>query len=135
MLNTILYDVHLPDGAINTYSANLILENILTRLDADVYHNQLLEGTLDHSKDNWAVEKKEQWIVTKCGRRSMRQTTVGWNFCVKWKDVTVTWTSLEDLKESNNIEVAEYVTARNIQDEPDFLDGYPLPFESKTESL
>ena len=65
----------------------------------------------------------------------MRQTTVGWNFRVKWKDVTVTWTSLEDLKESNNIEVAEYVTARNIQDEPDFLDGYPLPFESKTESL
>ena len=46
----------------------------------------------------------------------MRQTTVGWKFRMKRKDVTITWKYLKYTKESNPIEVAEYVTARNIQD-------------------
>ena len=42
MLNTILYDVQFPYGAIQTYSANLVAEKILTQVDADGYNNQLL---------------------------------------------------------------------------------------------
>ena len=135
MLNTILYDVQFPYGAIQTYSANLVAENILTQVDADGYHNKLLEGLLDHYKDKRAVEKKDQWIVTKRGRQSMRQTTVGWKFCMKWEDGTFSWTYLKYIKESNPIEVTEYLTACNIQDEPVFLGGHPLTFKSKTESL
>ena len=71
---------------------------------------------MDHSKDKRVLEKKDQWFVTNRDRQSMRQTTVGWKFRVKWKDGTVNWTSLKDLKESNHIEMDEYVTARNIQD-------------------
>ena len=89
-------------------------------MDADGYHKQPLEGLLDHSKDKQAAEKKYQWIVTKRGRQSMWKTTVGWKFRVNWKDGTVTWTSFKDTKESNHIEVAEYVTSRIIQDEPAF---------------
>ena len=59
------------------------------------------------------------WINTKSGRRK-RQTTVGWRFRVKWKDGTNTWVPLKDLKESNPVEIAEYVTARGISDEPAF---------------
>ena len=56
----------------------------------------------------------------------MRQTTVGWKFRVNWKDGTVTWTSLEDLKESNHIEVDKYVTTQIIQDDPNF--SWWVPF-------
>ena len=114
-LNTILYDVQFQDGAIKLYSANLIAENILMQVDADGYHRQSMEGILYHSSDNIAVDKKNKWIVSKCGRRSMRQTTFGWKFRVKWKDGTTTWISLKDLKESNPIEVAKYVTSRSIK--------------------
>ena len=131
MLHTIVYDVQFLDGTIKPYSGNTITENILTQVDADGYHNQLLEGILYHSKDKWAVEKKDQWIVIKCGRRSMRQTTAGWKFCVKWKDGTVTWTYLKDIKESNHIEVAEYMTARSIQDEPDFYWWVPFTLRKR----
>ena len=72
-----LYDVQFPDGSINPYSENLIAENILMQADSDRLHHQLLEGILDHSKDKQEIEKKEKYFVTKCGRRSMRQTTVG----------------------------------------------------------
>ena len=50
----------------------------------------------------------------------MSQTTVGCKFNVKWIDVKTMRLSLKDLKESNPIEVAEYVAARDIQDEPAF---------------
>ena len=50
----------------------------------------------------------------------MRKTTVGWKCNIKCRDGTTTWVSLKDLKESNPIEVAKYVTARDIQDEPAF---------------
>ena len=56
----------------------------------------------------------------------MRQTTVGWKFNLKWRDGTTTWVSLKDIKESNPIDVEEYVTARNIQDEPAF--AWWLPY-------
>ena len=114
VLNTMLYGVQFPYGSIKPYSANLIAENILMQADSDGLHHQLLEGILDHSKDNRAIEKKDKYFVTKCGRQSMRQTTVGWKFNVKWRDGTTTWVSLKDLKESNPIKVAEYVTARDI---------------------
>ena len=81
---------------------------------------------MDHSKDKLSVDKKDQLIVTNRVRRYMRQTTVGWKFRVKWKDGTVTWTSIKDIKESNHIEVAEYVTAQSIQYEADFLGGCSL---------
>ena len=45
---------------------------------------------------------------------------------MKWKDGTTTWISLKDLKESNPIEFAEYVTARSIKDEPAFVWWVPL---------
>ena len=76
-LNTILYDVQFPDGAVKPYSANLISENILNQVDVDGYYYQSLEDILDHSSDNRAVDKKNKWIASKYGRRSMRQTTVG----------------------------------------------------------
>ena len=77
MLNTILYNIQFPDGAINPYSTNLIVENILTQVGANGNYNKLLEGILDHSKDKQAVYNKYQWIVNNRGRQSMRQTTVG----------------------------------------------------------
>ena len=51
---------------------------------------------------------------------SMRKTTVGWKFRVKWKNESITWAPLKDLKESNLVEVAEYVEARGIKSEPAF---------------
>ena len=61
----------------------------------------------------------------------MRKTTGGWKFRVKWKDGTTTWISLKDLKEYNPIEVAEYVTARSIQDEPAFVWWVPFTLRKR----
>ena len=120
VLNTMLYDVQFPDGSIKPYPENLIAKNILMQADSDGLHHQLLEVILDHSKEKREIEKKNKYFVSKRGRRSMRKTTVRWKFNIKWRDGKTKWVSLKDLKESNSIEVVEYVTARDIQDEPVF---------------
>ena len=94
--------------------------------DGDRIHHQLLEVILDHSKDKRTIEEKYKYYVSKRGRRSMRKTTVGCKLNIKWRDGTIKWVSLKDLKESNPIKVAEYVTARDIQEEPAF--AWWLPY-------
>ena len=62
----------------------------------------------------------DKYITTKTGTRRLRQTTVGWKFLVEWANSSRQWIDLKLLKESNPVQVAEYVTARNIADEPAF---------------
>ena len=50
----------------------------------------------------------------------MRQTTQGWKFLVQWTNGTRHWIDLKILKESNPVQVAEYVTAHDIAEEPAF---------------
>ena len=62
----------------------------------------------------------EKYFKTKQGRKKQRQTTVGWAFQIKWKNGLKSWVNLKDLKESNPVDVTEYVTARGIEKEPYF---------------
>jgi hypothetical protein len=58
-------------------------------------------------------------MYIKHGRNTqVSKTTKGWNLCVEWKYGTSIWERLEDLKESNSVEVAEYAVAKNLRDEP-----------------
>ena len=126
VLKTMLYDVQFPDSSIKPYSENLISENILMQADGDGLHHQLLERILYHSKDKREIEKKDKYFLSKRGRKLMRKRTVGWKLNIKWRYGTTTWVSLKYLKESNPIEVAEYVTGRNIRTNLYLLGGYPI---------
>ena len=64
-------------------------------------------------KDNHAVETANPYISVN-GRHQMRKITKGWHLCVQWRDGTTTWERLADLKESNPVEVAEYLVAQGI---------------------
>ncbi len=62
----------------------------------------------------------DKYIVSRNGMKRIRQTIVGWKFLVKWTNGGCQWIPLKILKESNPVQVAEYVVARNIADEPAF---------------
>ena len=131
ILNTILYDVEFPDGAVKPYSANIIAENILGQVDEQGYHTQLLAGITAHSKDETAVAAKDKYFTTKMGRRTLRQTTIGWKFEVLWKDGTKSWVPLKVLKESNPVEVAEYVSSRKLAGEAAFAWWVPYTLRKR----
>ena len=50
ILNTILDDVKLPDGAVKAYAANIMAYDILNKVDEYGYNNQIINTTLDHLK-------------------------------------------------------------------------------------
>ena len=74
-----------------------------------------------------------KYLLTKTGTKRMRQTTQGWKFLVQWANGTCQWIDLKILKESNLVQVAEYVTARNTADEPAF--AWWVPYVLRKQDL
>ena len=87
-LNSLVYDVEFPDGAVKQYAANVIAENLLSQVDESGFHSQSLDSISQHERMANAVPKKEGFFTTKRGVRRRRQTTAGWRLLVEWKDGT-----------------------------------------------
>ena len=126
ILNSIVYDVEFPDGAIKQYAANTIAENMYSQLDSDGYSKTILESIIDYKVDDSAVTKDDMYVITQSGQRRLRMTTVGWKLLIKFRDGSEQWIPLKVLKETNPVQVAEFAVARGIQDEPAFK--YWVPF-------
>ncbi len=82
--------------------------------DADGYSSSLLYKIVDHKSSGEATKMANKYLLTKTGTKRMRQTTQGWKFLVQWANGTRQWIYLKILKESNPVQVAEYVTSRNM---------------------
>ena len=115
-LNSLVYEVEFPDGITKSYAANIIAENILYQVDSQGQHHHVMEGILAYRKDKAALTKGNAFITTKRGQRKLRQTTIGWHFKVQWKDGSSQWVPLKLLKESNPVQVAEFVKASGVDD-------------------
>jgi len=95
------------------FMANLIVENMYTQLDAHGNQHLLFKAIVDHSYDESAALWEED-------QHHQQKTTKGWTLVVKWKDGSISWERLSDLKESLPIEVADYAIASNLCKEPAF---------------
>jgi hypothetical protein len=131
-LNTMVYEVEFDDGEILEYSANAIAENMLSQIDSEGFSVTMLEGIVDHRKnEEVAVPKKNGYAVTQRGQKKKVKTTKGWKLLVRWKDKSETWVQLKDLKASHPIEVAEYAKARGIDTEPAFAWWVPYTMRKR----
>ena len=81
-----VYDVKIPNGSIHEYGANVISDNIYSQVDSEGFLHYIFSGILDFAKDTTAVQKVDQYIITKPGQRCMRKSPVGWNLLISWKD-------------------------------------------------
>ena len=131
-MNSIVYDVEFPDGIIKEYSANIIVDNMLSQVDSDGFTVTVMEGIIDHKVDaNTAVQKGDKYITTHSGQKKLRKTTTGWKLLVKWKDGSESCIHLKDLKESHPIEVAEYAKSHGISDETAFAWWVPFTLRKR----
>ena len=83
ILDTRIYQVKFPDGAVAEYSANIIAENILSQVDSDGYTHSFLSEILGHRSTSEAVTVEDGLIHTKSGLKPII-TTKGWEIYVKW---------------------------------------------------
>jgi hypothetical protein len=120
ILNTLVYECEFEDGTIREYAANTIASNIYEEGNADGFSSTRLFQIMEHKSSGEAIKMKDKYFITRTGTRRMRNTTVGWSFLVQWGDGSRQWIDLKVLKESNPVQVGEYVIARGIADEPAF---------------
>ena len=120
ILNTIVYDVEFPDGVVKQYAANTIAENMYAQVDSEGYQYSLLDSIIDFGTDGNAIQKGNEYVITRRGQRCLRKSTIGWKLLVAWKDGSEQWIPLSIMKESNPVEVAEFAKARGLLDEPAF---------------
>ena len=99
---------------------------MLAQCDDDGFFTNVMATVLDHKRDGTSVSMSEKYFTTKHGKRTMRQSTKGWSFHIKWRDGNTSWVDLKDLKETNPVDIAEYATSRGIQDELAF--AWWLPY-------
>ena len=83
-----MYDVDLPDGAINPYDANIIPENIHSAVDSDRHWYRPFGEILNYCKTANAVAIYDATDVGQNGRIYQRKTTVGWNLLIGMNDVS-----------------------------------------------
>lgn len=115
-----LYKVDFSDGASREVTANIIAENMLSQVDSEGTHFQLLKEICDHQSNGHAISRRDGCKVRSNGKVVPKKTTAGWKLQVEWKDGSMNWIDLKDLKQSFPIEVAEYAIANHIDDEPAF---------------
>ena len=120
LLDTREYECVTSDGVIEWYSANQIAENLYSQCDTEGHSHLVLSEIVDHKSDCSAMSIEDGYVVDQKGRKSLKVTTCRWQFLCEWKGRTSDWVPLKDLKDSNPIEVAEYVVANQIQEEPAF---------------
>ena len=90
ILDTRVYDVMFPDGAVCQYGANIIAENMYSQFDSNGHHTILLKEITDHSKSAMSVTIDDKYVVSKIGREIIRKNTKGWYFLCLCKDGSTT---------------------------------------------
>ena len=71
MLNLLLHEVEFPDGHVKEYSANLIADDVLARVDSYGFSVTLFEAITGHCKDNACVDVANECVMTSKGMRRL----------------------------------------------------------------
>jgi hypothetical protein len=117
LLNTQEYEVELEDGTYDSYFSNTIAENLFSQCDAEGREFNTIREIIGHKTDGHALTKADGYYAVGNHQRP-KMTTAGWKINVEFKDGTTAWLPLNDVKESNPIELAEYAILNRIDDEP-----------------
>ena len=129
LLDTREYEVEYIDGTVETLTANIIAENLLSQVDEEGHRQMLMHEIIDHRTNQNAINKEDGFVITKYGNKKKKMTTRGWELCVNWKDGSTDWVALKDLKNSYPVELAEYARRNNIHEEPAF--SWWIPYVEK----
>jgi hypothetical protein len=118
ILDTRMYEVEFQDGHRASLAANAIAENLFAQIDDEGNRHVLFEEVVDHRTNGKQVLQQDAFIMNRSGTRRRRETTIGWELLVRWKDGSTTWVALKDLKESYPVQLAEYAVNSRIAEEP-----------------
>ena len=128
-----MYEVEFMDSTKQSLSANYIAENVFAQVDQDGNRQVLLDEIIHYRTTSNEVKQQDAFITTRTGTQRRRETTIGWELLVQWKDGRTNWITLKDLKESYPVQVAEYSVGARISMEPAF--AWWVPYTLKKSQI
>ena len=121
VLDSRIYEFEYPDGRVEEYSMNTILENLVEQVGSNDWDVILLDKILVVRRDsNTSVMQGLDAVTTIMGRKRPIITTKGWDVQVKWKDGSISWHPLSLVKRSNPVDLAEYIVSNGLSKKPAF---------------
>ena len=112
-------------------AANAIAENLFAQIDDEGNRHVLFEEIVDYRTNGKQVLQQDAFIINRSGTRRRRETTIGWELLVRWKDGKTTWIALKDLKESYPVQLAEYAVQSRLAEEPAFAWWVPYTLKKR----
>ena len=93
---------------------------MISRVDSEDYNYQVLTEVTDNKRDYRSITKLNGFIESIHGNLYLKRNTWWCKLLLEWKNESVYWVPLEELKQSSPIELAEYSVSNKISDEPSF---------------
>ena len=131
ILDTRVYEVEFPDGYKTSLAANAIAENLFAQVDSEGNRQVLFDEIISYRTNGKEIKQQDAYVVTSQGTKRRRESTIGWELLVQWKDSSTTWIALKDLKESYPVQVAEYAVEARISEEPAFAWWVPYTLRKR----
>ena len=131
ILDTRIYEVEFSDGHRASLAANVIAENLYSQVDSEGNRHVLFADIIDHRTNGKQLSKDDAFITTSMGTKQRRESTIGWEILIQWKDSSTTWVSMKDVKQAYPVQLSEYAVAANIADEPAFAWWVPFTLRKR----
>ncbi len=109
LLDTCQYEIKLEDGTTDRCFANSIAENLSSQVDSEECEFLVMKEICNHQTNQKALKAADGYTISMNGNKVPKHTITGWKLLVEFNDNTTTWIPLKDLKDSNPIELAEYL--------------------------
>ena len=120
LLDTREYEVKLEDVTTDRQFEKLIAENIWCMRDTEGKQYEIFKEIIYHKKNARAIPISNGYNIGPNGQKNPNKTTVGWEICIYFINVSTGWIPLKDVKNSNPIKLSKYTVANNIDQQPAF---------------
>ena len=87
---------------------NVVAKHLFSQVDEEGNQYRLFKEIISHRKGPKAIDEADQYRPGRSGNAAKKKTTAGWDLEIKWVDGSTSWLPLNDLKETNAVETAQY---------------------------
>ena len=101
-------------------AANLIADTLFAQVDQPGNRFTILYSITGTRADGTQVLHKDALLHTSTGTERRVNTTKGWNIFIQWQDGITTWNTMNNVKDSYPVQMAEFAVENRILEEPAF---------------
>ena len=123
------YVVEFKDGTEAELVANDIAQSMYAQCDPYGHTYVLFDSITNFRRSTASLFYEDQTVRKVDGLMFLRISNAGWQLFVLWKDGSIYWENLSELKESHPLETAEYAVYQSLEREPAF--NWWVPFSLK----